>query len=150
MFLRGVQVRGRRLPGLGPEKASCRRVRRFSFFEDGLPPPTLNDSRSQPIDEDEPTTQPALDHTTEPTTLPAASDPPAPTLTIHGLTHDNGPTTTPHPRIMIHLPERLMIGQLWNAETNSMSTTARRPDYPARSTRSGLMHKWWWRHAHFR
>ena len=41
------------------------------IYEDGLLPPTLNDSRPQPIDEDEPTTQPALDYTTEPTTLSA-------------------------------------------------------------------------------
>ena len=73
------------------------------FFEDGLPPPTLNDSHPQPADEDEPTTQPALDHTTEPTTLPAVPDPPAPTLPLKAsprATHDNGPTTTPHPRII--------------------------------------------------
>ena len=55
------------------------------FFEDGLPPPTLNDSRPQLIDEDEPTTQPTLDHITEPTTLPAASDPPI----VHGLNGGN-------------------------------------------------------------
>ena len=81
------------------------------FFDDGLPPPTLNDSRSQLIDEDEPTTQPALDHITEPTTLPAASDLPAPTLPFTAsteATHNNGPTTTPYPRIIIRLPERLM------------------------------------------
>ena len=42
--------------------------------------PTLNNSRPQPADEDEPTAQPALDHITEPTTLPAAPGVPAPTL----------------------------------------------------------------------
>ena len=55
-----------------PKRRVVVESRDLVFVEDGLPPPTLNDSRPQPIDEDEPTTQPALGHTTEPTTLPAA------------------------------------------------------------------------------
>ena len=76
-----------------------------------MTPATLNNSRPQPADEDEPTTPLALDHTTDLTTLPVASDPPAPALPFTAspeATHDDGPTTTPHPRIIIRLPERLM------------------------------------------
>ena len=72
----------------------------------GLPPPTLNGSRPQPTNEDEPTAQPAPDHTTEPPTLPAARDAPTPTLlftvSLEAM-HDHGPTTTPHLHITIHL-----------------------------------------------
>ena len=147
MFLRGVQVRGRRLPGFGPERQVVVGSKDLVF----LPLATLNDSRPQPADEDEPTTQPALAHTTEPTTLPAASDPPAPAL------------PTPHPRIIICLPKRLMKGPPVDRrdesdEHDGSEDEATRlthdvscvPDYPVRSTRSGLMHKWWSRHAHFR
>ena len=94
-----------------PKRRVVVKCKDLVFFEDGLPPPTLNDSRPQLIDEDEPTTQHALDHITEPTTPPAASDPPAPTLSFTAsteATHDNGPTTTPYPRVIICLPERLM------------------------------------------
>ena len=76
------------------------------LFEDGLPPPTLNGSRPQPTNEDEPIAQPAPDHTTEPPTLPAAPDAPAPILLFTAsldAMHDHGPTTTPHLRITIHL-----------------------------------------------
>ena len=93
--------------GFGTQK---RRVvvesRDLGFFEDGLLPPTLNDSRLQPTDEDESTVQPAPDHTTEPPTLPAAPDAPVPTLLFTAsleAMHDHGPTTTPHLRITIHL-----------------------------------------------
>ena len=111
MFLRGVQVRGGQLPGLGPEKASCCRVQ---IFGPRLPPPTLNDSRPQPADDDEPTVQPTPNHTTEfPTlpTLPAVSDAPPPILPFLAsleATHEYGPTMTPHPRITICLPGRWM------------------------------------------
>ena len=93
--------------GFGTQK---RRVvvefRDLGFFEDGLPPPTLNDSRPQPTNEDGPTAQPAPDHTTEPPTLPAAPDAPAPTLLFTAsldAMHDHGLTTTPHLRIIVHL-----------------------------------------------
>ena len=110
-------MRGRQLPGFGHEKASCRR---------------------------EPTTQPALDHTTEPTTLPAASDPPAPTLPFTAsleATHNNGPATTPHPRIILRLPERLMKRPAVECRDESDEPYAQPniADYSARSTRSGLM-----------
>ena len=54
-----------------PKRRVVVEFRDFVFFEDGLPPPTLNGSRPQPADEDEPTAQPAPDCTTEPPTLPA-------------------------------------------------------------------------------
>ena len=94
-------VRG--LPGMGGRAKGVSLEIKF-FFEDGLPPPTLNDSRPQPTDEDEPTRQPALGHTT-------GSDPPASTLPFTAsveATHDNGPTTTPHLCITVRLPRRLM------------------------------------------
>ena len=71
------------------------------------PPPTLNDSRPQPVDEDEPTVQPTPRHTTELPTLPAVSDAPAPILPTTAspeATHKYGPTTTPHPCITMRLP----------------------------------------------
>ena len=79
-------------------------VKSRDLIFDSLPPPTLNDSRPQPTDEDEPTRQPALGHTT-------GSDPPASTLPYTSsleATHDNGPTTTPHLCITVRLPGRLM------------------------------------------
>ena len=93
--------------GFGTQK---RRVvvesRDLGFFEDGLLPPTLNGSRPQPTNEDEPTAQPTPDHTTELSALPAAPGAPAPTLLFTAsleATLDHEPTTTPHLRIIVHL-----------------------------------------------
>ena len=103
---RCVSYEGGRLPGLGPKGRVVVESRDSVFFEDGLPPPILNYSRPQLTNEDEPTAQPAPDHTTEPPTLPAAPDAPAPTLLFTAsleAMHDHGPTTTPHLRIIVHL-----------------------------------------------
>ena len=106
MLLGGVQVRGA-ATGFGTRKGELLSVQIFGLC---LPPPTLNDSRPQPADEDEPTIQPIPDHTTELPTLPtlsAVSDAPAPILPTTAspeATHEYGPTTTPHPRITMRLP----------------------------------------------
>ena len=125
---------------MGPERRVVVESKDLVFVDDGLPPPTFNDSRPQPADEDEPTTPPGLHHTTEPTTLPAASDPPAPALPFTAspeATHDNGPTTIPHLRVIIYLPERLMKRPA--VERRDESDEYDVPDCPAGSTRSGLM-----------
>ena len=80
MFLRGVQVRGGGYQVWDLKRRVVVESRDLVFVEDGLPPPTLNGSRPQPTNEDEPTAQSAPDYTTEPPTLPAARDAPAPTL----------------------------------------------------------------------
>ena len=114
----------------------------LDFFDDGLPPPTLIDSirvRTPPTR----TSRPHNLHLTTPLKQRRCQLRQIFTASLEA-THDNGPMTTPHPHIIIRLPERLMKR---NAETNPMGTrshtpNSRRsyvPDYPARSTRSGLM-----------
>ena len=91
------------------------------FFEDGLPPPTLNEARLQQNDADEPVAQPAPDHILEPPTPPDVPPTPQPTTTPHiaEATPDPAPdlTTTsdptPQPRIVVRLPGRWMNRPEW-------------------------------------
>ena len=99
---------------MGPEKASCCRVQIFGLR---LPPPTLNGSRPQPADEDEPTGQPTLGHTTELPTLPtlpmlpAVSD--APGRSYQPRPHRRQRTSMDQRRHLIHASQCLYQGAEW-------------------------------------
>ena len=143
------------------------------FFEDGLPPPTLNEARLQQNDADEPVAQPAPDHILEPPTPPDVPPTPQPTTTPHiaEATPDPAPdlTTTsdptPQPRIVVRLPGRWMnrpdahpaqahgdssarndddeseqdeSDEEANAPTRPVHDVSYVPDFPVRTTRSGL------------
>ena len=64
------------------------------FFEDGLPPPTLNEARLQQHDADEPAAQPAPDLIFEPPTPPNVRPTPQPAHTT-GTPPDAAPEPTP-------------------------------------------------------
>jgi transposase InsO family protein len=95
-----------------PKRRVVLESRDVVFFEDGLPPPTLNNLSSQLVDDDEPVTQPVPKPIIEPATSPDAvnaSAPPAtaPT-TLPEAAPESLPTPTPYPRITIRLPGRGM------------------------------------------
>jgi hypothetical protein len=55
-----------------PKRRVAVKSRDIVFFEDGLPPPTLNEARRQQDDADVPVVQPVPERVLEPLTLPDA------------------------------------------------------------------------------
>jgi len=138
--------------------------RNVVFFEDGLPPPTLNESHQQSADADKAVIQPAPDFSVDPPTPPAAHPAPTPPTTpaqpleppaLQVATPDDAATPSPHPRITIRLPGRLMTQPRTDDDDSDDSgpggesdgldgsvhpvhNVSHVPDYPARLLRSGL------------
>jgi len=129
-----------------PKRRVVVESRDILFFEDGLPPPTLGKSHPQHDDEDNPVVQPPPEHVVErptPPTLPTPPTVPGPTSPPTETTTDHAPTQTPHPRITIRLPGRLMNRSHVEAHEDEpderpVHDVSYVPDYPERSTRSGL------------
>jgi len=157
-----------------PRKGVVVESRDVVFFEDGLPPPTLNESHQQSADADEAVIQPAPDFSVDPPTPPAAHPAPMPPTTpaqpmeppaSQVTMPDDAATPSPHPRITIRLPGRLMTqprarvaddddsddsgpggesdgldgsGGGTRSPVHPVHDVSHVPDYPARSLRSGL------------
>jgi transposase InsO family protein len=94
-----------------PKRKVVVESRDITFFEDGLPPPTLHQSATPADDADKPVVQqpPNIGEPTPAVKVPPLIDAPAPSS--HTVPPGPSPTSQPQPRLVVRLPGRYMDRQ---------------------------------------